>query len=148
MIPRLNVGSEDVELCAKLTWVVQTGCGNADSLRAFSSRNSGAALWAEAAFVFAAGHTGCAVIMERAFGQLESAAWYINHRDKSATADALAVAAMAFKHYDRLGAALVSDRAASAASSERDIHVAFVISVLLTGVINSMRFSNSASRAA
>jgi len=96
----------------------------------------------------AAGQTWCAVVMQRSFGQPESFERDVNNRRKSSTAYALTVTTMALEHGDRFSTALVSDRAASATSCERDIHMAVFVSEGLFGVINSIRFSNSASKAA
>ena len=85
--------------------------------------------------------------MQRSLGKPESFERDINNRRKTATADPLTVTTMAIEHDDRFSVALVTDRATGATSCERDVHIAVFISAGLFGVINSIRFSNSASKA-
>src|SRR5215831_10698513 len=65
---------------------------------------------------------------------------------KSGTSQLLAIATMAFEHGDWLGCAFVTNRAASAAAGERNLHERFLASVLSStiGFSDAMRSSREA----
>jgi hypothetical protein len=94
-------------------------------IRRFRAGNARAALRAKTAFVLSAGQAWSEMIAQFTSGQLKRLCRHEHGGREPATRDVLAIATMAFEHHNWLSRAFVTNRAANAATSKRNLHREF-----------------------